>query len=178
MKRPTLLRAALPFLLTTASTASRRERAPVRQTTSEMSVYRAEVVHVSILASPRQVFDFLADVNNWKTWAPWVRGVAKSSARDWTVETDGGALRLHFVEANSLGILDHTVTLASGDTIYNAMRVSPNASGSELSMIVLQTPPATSTQFEQDVQAVRDDFGRIKRVVEASPTTGLNAKHP
>ena len=133
-----------------------------------MNVYRAEVVHVSILATPRQVVDFLADVSNWRTWAPWVRGVARASARDWTLETDGGALRLHFVEANSLGILDHTVTLASGDIICNAMRVSANASGSELSMVVLQTPPATSVQFEQDVQAVRDDFGRIKRVVEAA----------
>jgi len=131
-----------------------------------MSVYRAEVVHVSILATPRQVYDFLADVNNWKTWAPWAHAVAKSSAGDWTVDTDGGPIKLHFVEANSLGVLDHTVTLASGVRIYNAMRVSPNASGSELSMVVLQTPPATSTQFEQDVQAVRDDFGRIKRVVE------------
>ena len=178
MKRPTRLRSALLLLLPISLSASGPARVPVRPTTTEMSVYRAEVVHVSILATPRQVFDFLADVNNWKTWAPWVRGVAKSSARDWTIEIDGGALHLHFVEANSLGILDHTVTLASGDTIYNAMRVSPNASGSELSMIVLQTPPATSTQFEQDVQSVRDDFGRIKRVVEASPTTGLNAKHP
>lgn len=83
----------------------------------------------------------LADVNNWKRWAPWVRGVAKSSARDWTVETDDGALHLHFVDSSSLAIFDHTVTRASGDSIYNAMRVSPNASGSELSMVVLQTAP-------------------------------------
>lgn len=169
MKRPTLVRSALLLLLTTAATASRRERLAVRPTTPPMSVYRAEVVHVSILATPRQVYDFLADVNNWKTWAPWVRAVAKSSARDWTVDTDGGPLKLRFVEVNDLGVLDHTVTLASGVRIENAMRVSPNGSGSELSMVVLQTPPATSVQFEQDVQAVRDDFGRIKRVVEAAP---------
>lgn len=166
--RPTRVRSALLLLVMTATTAPRRERAPVHPTTTEMSVYRAEVVHVSILATPKQLFDFLADVNNWKTWAPWVRAVAKSSARDWTVDTDGGPMRLRFVEANGLGVLDHTVTLASGVRIYNAMRISPNASGSELSMVVLQTPPATSTQFEQDVQAVRDDFGRIKRVVEAA----------
>ena len=34
-------------------------------------------------------------------------------------------------------------------------------------MIVLQTPPATSEEFARDVQAVRDDFARIKKVVEA-----------
>ncbi|HKN67518.1 MAG TPA: SRPBCC family protein [Gemmatimonadaceae bacterium] len=167
MPAPTHVRSALLLLLATTPIASRRERVPVQPITTQMSVYRAEVVHVSILATPGQVFDFLANVNNWKTWAPWVRSVAKSSAGDWTVDTDGGPMHLRFVEANSLGVLDHTVTLASGVRIYNAMRVSPNASGSELSMVVLQTPPATSAQFEQDVQAVRDDFGRIKRVVEA-----------
>jgi len=158
----------LALLATGCSTASPRELMPVRPTTTEMTVYRAEVVHVSILVPPQRVFDFLADVNNWKTWAPWVRAAKKDSDRDWTVDTDGGPIHLHFVEANSLGVLDHTVTLASGANIYNAMRVSPNGAGSELSMAVLHTPPATNQQFEQDVQAVRDDFARIKKVLEST----------
>jgi hypothetical protein len=64
-------------------------------------------------------------------------------------------------------VLDHTVTLASGVSIYNAMRVSANGSGSELLMVVLQTPPASSEDFTRDVQAVREDFARIKKVLEA-----------
>ena len=168
MKRPTLVRSAVLVLLTTAACAR-----PVRPTTTEMGVHRAEVVHVSILAPPQQVVDFLADVNHWKTWAPWVRGVLGSSGRDWTLDTDTGAMHLRFVESNSFGVLDHTVTLASGVSIYNAMRVSANGSGSELQMVVLQTPPATSEDFERDVQAVRDDFARIKRVLEAAPREAL-----
>ena len=104
-----------------------------RPTATEMTLYRAEVVHVSILVSPQRAFDFLADVNNWKTWAPWVRGARKDS-----------------------------------DRIYNALRISPNGAGSELSMVVLHTPPATGEQFEQDVRAVRDDFARIKNVLEST----------
>lgn len=137
---------------------------------TEMTIYRAEVIHVSILASPRRAFDFLADVNNWKAWAQWVRFVKQSSAREWTLDTDAGTMHLRFVEANSLGVLDHTVTLASGVSVYNSMRVSANGSGSELAMVVLQTPPATSEQFEQDVRAVRDDFARIKKVLESDPS--------
>ena len=45
-----------------------------------------------------------------------------------------------------MGVLDQTVTLASGVRISGVMPVSPNASGSELSMVVLQTPPATSSR--------------------------------
>ena len=166
MKCPILVRSTILVLLTAGCGASRREPAPVRPTPTEMSVYRAEAVHVSILAPPQRVFDFLADVNNWKTWAPWVRAVVDRSGRDWTLETDGGRMHLRFAEANSLGVLDHTVTLASGVSIYNAMRVMPNGTGSELVMLVVQTPPATTEQFQQDVQAVHDDFGRIKKVVE------------
>ena len=134
-----------------------------------MNVHRGEVIHVSILAPPQQVVDFLADMNNWKTWAPWVRAVSKSSARDWTLDTDADTMNVRFVEGNSLGVLDHTVTLASGISVHNSMRVLPNGSGSELVIVVFQTPPASSDQFERDVQAVRDDLARIKKVLEAMP---------
>jgi hypothetical protein len=156
-------------LLTIGCAAPRREVVPMRPTTSAMNVHRAEAIHVSILAPPKQVVDFLADVNHWKTWAPWVRAVERSSGRDWTLDTDTGPMHLRFVEPNSLGVLDHTVTLASGVSIYNSMRVLANGSGSELVMFVFQTPPASGEQFEQDVQAVRDDFARIKKVLEAMP---------
>lgn len=169
MKSPALVCSASTVLLMLACATPRREVVLPRPTTTSMNVNRAEAVHISILAPPQQVFDFLADVSHWKTWAPWVRSVEKSSSRDWNVDTDTGPIHLRFVESNSLGVLDHTVTLASGASIYNAMRVTANASGSELVMIVQQTPPATTEQFEQDVRAVRDDFARIKKVVEAMP---------
>ncbi|HEY2851847.1 MAG TPA: SRPBCC family protein [Gemmatimonadaceae bacterium] len=167
----TLLHSTILVLFTTACASTRRELVPARSTTTAMNVYRAEAIHVSILVPAQQVYDFLADVNNWKTWAPWVRAVNNHSGRDWTLDTDTGPMHLRFVEPNSLGVLDHTVTLASGVSIYNAMRVVANSTGSELVMVVYQTPPATAEQFEQDVQAVRDDFARIKKVVERSGGT-------
>jgi hypothetical protein len=132
-----------------------------------MTVQRAEVVHISILAPPQDVISFLGDMNNWKTWAPWIRSATKSSARDWTLETEAGPMKVHFVERNSLGVLDHEVTLASGVTVLNSMRVLTNGSGSELVMVVFQPPGASTEEFERDVQAVRDDLARIKKVAEA-----------
>jgi hypothetical protein len=49
------------------------------------------------------------------------------------------------------------------------MRVLANGSGSELVMVVFQSPQASAEEFERDVQAVRDDLARIKRVAEALP---------
>jgi hypothetical protein len=106
-------------------------------------------------------------VHNWKTWAPWIRSVTRSSEGGWTFDTDAGPLALRFVEQNALGVLDHEVTLPSGISALNSMRVLPNGSGSELIMVVLQSPEVSSDQFERDVEAVRDDLARIKTLSEA-----------
>jgi hypothetical protein len=131
-----------------------------------MNVQRTEVVHVSILAPRQEVISFLSDLTNWKTWAPWIHSVRRSSARDWTLETQAGPMKVHFVEPNALGVLDHEVTLASGVTVLNSMRVLANGSGSELVMVVFQSPEASTEEFERDVQAVRDDLARLKKVAE------------
>jgi polyketide cyclase/dehydrase/lipid transport protein len=132
-----------------------------------MSLQRSAVVHTSILASPEPVIAFLRDMEKWKSWAPWVRSVTRLSEGDWKLETKDGPMTVRFVEPNSFGVLDHRVTVASGLTVFNAMRVVPNGSGSELVMVVLQSSEMSAEQFEQDVQAVTDDFVRLKRSAEA-----------
>jgi hypothetical protein len=130
-------------------------------------VHRAEVIHVSILAPARQVIAFLVDVHNWMAWAPWIRSVSRTSERGWTLETDVGPMAVRFVEQNPLGVLDHEVTLPSGTGALNSMRVLANGSGSELIMVVFQSPEVSSDQFARDVEAVRDDLARIKTLSEA-----------
>jgi carbon monoxide dehydrogenase subunit G len=132
-----------------------------------MSIQRAAVVHISILAAPQSVVAFLTDMENWKTWAPWVRSVTRQSEGSWSLDTTDGAMTVQFVEPNSFGILDHRVTLASGITVHNAMRVVPNGSGSELEMLVMQSPEMSTEQFDRDLQAVTDDFARLKTAAEA-----------
>jgi hypothetical protein len=131
-----------------------------------MSVHRAVVVHISILASPRSVTAFLSDMEKWKTWAPWIRSVERVSKERWSLDTTDGAMTVRFVESNSLGVLDHEVSLESGMTVRNAMRVVPNGSGSELEMMVIQLPEMSAEQFERDVQLVTDDFARLKTAAE------------
>src|SRR4051812_27172619 len=132
-----------------------------------MSVQRSAVVHTSILAPPESVIAFLRDLENWKTWAPWIHSVARSSDRDWTLETEAGRMKVRFVEPNSLGVLDHEVSLASGMTVFNSMRVLPNGSGSELVMVVFQSPGVAVDEFDRDVQAVTADLARLKPAAEA-----------
>jgi hypothetical protein len=159
--------AALLVWLTLASAASWDDVTAGPQTGAAIDVQRAEVVHISILARWRDVIAFLVDVHNWTTWAPWIRSVSRSSSGDWTLDTDAGPMKVHFAEPNTLGVLDHEVTLASGVRVLNSMRVLANGSGSELVMVLFQSPETSTEQFEQDLQAVRDDLARIKTVAEA-----------
>jgi hypothetical protein len=132
-----------------------------------MRVHPSAVVHTSILAPPDDLVAFLGDLNNWTTWAPWIRSVSRSSARDWILDTDAGSMRVRFVATNPLGVLDHEVTLESGVTVFNSMRVLANSSGSELVMVLFQQPTASAEEFQRDIQAVRDDLARLKGVAEA-----------
>lgn len=165
--------AALLVWLIAASAAPWDDPTVVQQRGAAITVQRAEVVHVSILARWRDVVAFLVDVHNWTTWAPWIRSVSRSSARDWALDTDAGPMKVRFAERNTLGVLDHEVTLASGVRVLNSMRVLANSSGSELVMVVFQSPEASTEEFERDVQAVRDDLARIKTVAESMAAATL-----
>ena len=131
-----------------------------------MTTYRAAIVQTSIDAPPESVVEFLRDLENWKTWAPWIQSVARTSPRDWTLETEAGVMAVRFVDPNSLGVLDHQVTLASGVTVTNSMRVIANGSGSELVMVLLQWPHMSAQDFDRDTRAVTEDLARIKAAVE------------
>ena len=128
-----------------------------------MTTLRTAVVHTSIEAPPEKVVAFLSDIENWKTWAPWIRSVARSPSRDWTLDTDAGVMTVRFVEPNSLGVLDHQVTLATGISVTNAMRVVANGTGSELVMVLFQWPHISAEDFERGVRAVTDDLARIRQ---------------
>jgi hypothetical protein len=134
-----------------------------------MNVQRTAVVHTSILAPSETVVAFLSDLENWKTWAPWIHSVSRSSGRTWQLQTEAGPMKVKFVEANSFGVLDHEVTLASGITVLNSMRVLPNGTGSELVMLLFQAPGVSTREFERDIQAVTDDLARLKKAAEALP---------
>lgn len=141
-----------------------------------MNTPRTEFVHISIAAPPSEVLAFLSDVSQWTTWAPWVRSARQLSKREWQLDTEGGPMTLRFRDPGSIGVLDHDVTLASGLTVFNSFRLMVDGDRCELTMIVTQAPNATGDDFARDVNAVRDDFDRIKR--EAERRFGTSARCP
>ncbi|MDT0184918.1 SRPBCC family protein [Microbacterium sp. ARD31] len=126
--------------------------------------------HVSrvVAATPQAVYAFAADVDNLPRWAA---GLAQADVQrdgdELLVDSPMGQVRVRFVERNSLGVLDHDVTLPSGTVVANPLRVVPHPEGSEVIFTVRQID-LTDEEFERDVALVAADLDRLAALVEKS----------
>jgi len=124
-------------------------------------------ISVSIDTSPQRVYQFASDPANLPKWAS---GFVKSIAwRDgqWVADTSLGEVVFNFAQPNTFGVLDHGVTLPSGETFLNPMRVVANGAGSEVLFTLFQQPPMTDAEFDRDAQVVLNDLTLLKTVIEA-----------
>ncbi len=130
----------------------------------------AESQHVStVINRPSStVYEYAADPSNLPKWAG---GLARSTVKQvdgqWVADSPMGHVTISFAEHNNFGVLDHVVTLASGESVYNPLRVIPNGDGSEVVFTLRRRLGMTYEEFAQDAQAVRTDLDSLKRVLEA-----------
>jgi pimeloyl-ACP methyl ester carboxylesterase len=124
-----------------------------------------DVQHVSVCIArpPVEVYEFASDPRNLPRWAT---GLASSEVKrdgdDWIADAPFGTVRVRFVQRNSFGVMDHDVTLASGVTVHNLMRVVPNRDGSELVFTLIRQPGMSDGQFAKDRAAVENDLKALK----------------
>ena len=77
-----------------------------------------------------------------------------------------GIVKVKFADKNPFGVLDHEVTLPSGATVYNPMRVFPNQDGSELGFTLYRQPDTSDMEFNEDVRAIENDLQQLKAILE------------
>lgn len=117
--------------------------------------------HVSqwIDADADEVYAFAADPANLPHWAA---GLADPKLAGVEVE---------FAARNDFGVLDHVVTLPSGERFYNPMRVIPAAFGGrgcEVVFTLRQLAGVTDAEFDADAAAVAADLATLRALVERS----------
>ena len=115
-----------------------------------------------------EVYDYVSDPAHLPEWAPGLGSSVENVDGLWFVETPAGRVGLAFVERNEFGVLDHEVTLPSGDVIYNPMRVIPDGDGCEVVFSLRRLPGMSSEDFERDAGLVQADLTRLKQVLEAA----------
>jgi hypothetical protein len=114
------------------------------------------------------VYRYASDPANLPAWAPGLGSSVENVDGHWFVETPAGPAGFAFVEHNQLGVLDHQVTLPSGEVIYNPMRVVPNGDCCEVVFTLRRLPDMSTEDFERDAGLVQADLTRLKQVLEAA----------
>jgi hypothetical protein len=125
--------------------------------------------HVSrvIARTPAEVYAFAADPDNLPRWAAGLaEGEVRREEDDLLVSSPMGEVRVRFVPANELGVLDHDVTLPTGAVVNNPLRVKAHPDGAEV-VFTLRQLDLTDAEFDRDAQAVAGDLARLQALLEA-----------
>ena len=114
------------------------------------------------------VYEYVSNPMNIPKWAQGLGTSVERVGGRWFVDTSSGRVGVTFAERNTLGVLDHDVTLPSGEVVYNPMRVVPDGGGSEVEFILRRRPEMTDDDFAQDAALVQADLTRLKDILETT----------
>jgi len=124
-------------------------------------------ISTSIARPFSEVYEFTSDPRNLPLWAAGLTGSISNVDGEWIAESGMGRVRVQFAEPNEFGVLDHTVTLASGETFDNPMRTFPNGEGSEVVFTLFRRTDVDDAAFETDAAAIARDLATLKGLMES-----------
>lgn len=114
-----------------------------------------------------QAYERLCRPASFAVWASGL-GTLRQDGAEWLADTPQGTARLRFSPRNEFGVLDHWVTLPSGETIYVPMRLVAHGEGCELGFILFRQTGMSDAQFEADAEWVMRDLGVARKWLDGS----------
>jgi uncharacterized protein YndB with AHSA1/START domain len=113
-----------------------------------------------------EVYAYVSQPANLPTWAAGLGSSIELEAGRWIADSPLGRVEVVMAEPNPYGVLDHWVTLPTGQSFYNPMRVIADGEGCELVFTVRRQPGTGDADFERDVAAVTADLATVKELLE------------
>lgn len=136
-------------------------------TQTRQPTYVARHVSVSINRPVADVYNFASNPQHLPEWASGLStGAVKKEGDLWLMESPMGKVKVKFAGRNEFGIIDHEVTLPSGQKVYNPVRVLQNNEGCEIIFTVYRLPDVTNEAFEKDAATVLADLQQLKKILE------------
>ena len=130
------------------------------------SLFPVRHISVSIARSPADVYAFAKKPENLPRWASGLAGSVMQREGVWVAESPIGPVTVSFAEENRWGVLDHDVTLPSGETVHNPLRVLANGSGSEVVFSLFRRPGMSEAELAADARAVERDLAALAALLE------------
>jgi hypothetical protein len=130
---------------------------------------RPDVQHVTLAmpSSADEVYELASNPENLPRWAQGLAGSIERDGEQWVADSPMGRVRIRFTAPNAFGVLDHDVTLPSGETVHNPMRVVPRPDGtSEVTFTIFRREGVSDEEFAADAAAVARDLRALKELVE------------
>jgi hypothetical protein len=107
----------------------------------------ARKLSVSIQRSAAEAYEFLSLPENFPKWASGLGASLRRAGADWIAETPDGPATVRFTERNSRGVLDHSVQLPRGGSVYVPLRVIANGERCELVLTLFRLPGVPELRF-------------------------------
>lgn len=127
----------------------------------------SRIINLSIERPWRAVYAFASDPAHLPQWAAGLANGLRQDGEEWIASGPIGNVRVKFAARNDYGVIDHSVTLPGGLTVYNAFRVTPNGDGAEVAFTLMKLPGMSDADFERDAAMVYADLERLKALIES-----------
>ena len=130
-------------------------------------VFESAHVSTTIDRPAEEVYAYASDPRHLSRWAA---GLAHQDVElvdgEWVVESPFGRVTVAFAPSNPFGVLDHEVTLPSGETVLNPMRVIPNGDGCDVVFTVHRRAGMSAADFAADTEAVTADLATLRDLMQ------------
>lgn len=98
-----------------------------------------------------EIYEFASDPANLPAWTSGLGSSVEFVDGQWWAESPMGRVTLAFAPHNDFGVLDHHVTLPSGETVYNPMRAIALGTGCEVVFTLCAGGGVTGQQLADEL---------------------------
>ena len=122
---------------------------------------------IRVNRSAAEAYEFLSEPQNFGRWSSRAGTSLRPAGSDWIAETHEGPATVRFTERNSRGVLDHSLELPRGESIYVPLRVVASDEGCELVLTLFRRRDMSEERFAAEAELAMRDLVAAKQILEA-----------